>query len=165
MNPRQLTWKNALGVAAVVFVVAYAALAVWSSHGRSMPQNSWVAVGVVVVMGALVLYSGNEIRLYLRGESTRPPSPQRARSTLVGAQACILAGAAFAGWYAGTAAVDAGRLQTTTGPSSFLLALVLTLVCAALVASGLVVQGWCKLPEDDDEKRRRTRNGPHGEVV
>ena len=165
MNARQLTWKHALGVAAVVFVVAYAVLAVWNARGRSMPQNSWVAVGVVVVMAALVLYAGNEIRLYLRGESTRPPSPQRARSTLVGAQACVLGGGAFAGWYGGTAAVDAGRLQTTTGPSSFLLAIVLTVVCAGLVGSGLIVQWWCKLPEDDEEKRRRTPKGPPGEVV
>ncbi|NYJ73468.1 DUF3180 family protein [Allobranchiibius huperziae] len=165
MNAGQLTWKHALGVAAVVFVVAYAALAVWNAHGHAMPQNSWIAVGVVVVMAAMVLFAGNEIRIYLKGESTRPPSPQRSRSTLVAAQACILAGAAFAGWYAGTAAVDAGRMQTTTGPSSFLLAVVLIVVCVALVVSGLVVQWWCKLPEDDEDKKRRTPKGPPGEVV
>lgn len=155
MKVGQLTWKHALGVALVVLVIGYGILQIWSSRGHSLPQNSWVAVGVVVLMAVLVLYVGNEIRIYLRGESTRPPSPQRARSTLVAAQACVLGGAAFTGWYAGTAIVQAGRLQTTTGPGGFTLAVVLTVACAALVVSGLIVQWWCKLPEDDDEKPGR----------
>lgn len=159
----QLTWKHALGIAAVVFVLSYAALQVWSSQGNALPQNSWIAVGVIVVMAAFVLFMGNEVRVYLRGESVRPLPPQRARSTLVASQACVLAGAAFAGWYAGTVAVNVDRLQSTSGPRAFTVALVLTLACVALIATGLVVQWWCKLPEDDeDTRRRRTRNGPRG---
>lgn len=156
----RLTWKHALVTAAVLFVLSYAALQVWSSHGNSLPQNSWVAVGVIAVMAAFVLYLGNEVRTYLKGLSLRLLPPQRARSTLVAAQACILAGAAFAGWYASAAAIYADRLQTTTGPGAFALALVLTLACIGLVATGLIVQWWCTLPEDDEDDRRRREQAP-----
>lgn len=159
----QLSWKHALGVAGVVFVLSYAALQVWSSQGNSMPQNSWIAVGVIGVMAGFVLFMGNEVRIYLRGESVRPLPPERARSTLVASQACVLAGAAFAGWYAGTVAVNIDRLQTTTGPSAFTIALVLTVACIGLVATGLIVQWWCKLPEDDDKKHHDSAR--RGEAV
>lgn len=159
----QLSWKYALGIAGVVFVLSYAALQVWSSQGNALPQNSWIAVGVIAVMAGFVLFMGNEVRVYLRGESVRPLPPQRARSTLVASQACVLAGAAFAGWYAGTVAVNIDRLQTSTGPRAFTIALVLTVACIGLVATGLVVQWWCKLPEDDDKPRRD--GGPHSEAV
>lgn len=159
----QLSWKHALGIAGVVFVLSYAALQVWSSQGNSLPQNSWIAVGVIAVMAGFVLFMGNEVRVYLRGESVRPLPPQRARSTLVASQSCVLAGAVFAGWYAGTVAVNIDRLQTTTGPRAFTIALVLTVACVGLVATGLVVQWWCKLPEDKDTPHRD--GGPHGEAV
>lgn len=159
----QLSWKHALGVAGVIFVLSYAALHVWSSQGHSLPQNSWIAVGVIAVMAGFVLFMGNEVRVYLRGDSERPLPPQRARSTLVAAQACVLAGAAFTGWYAGTVAANVDRLQTATGPKAFILALVLTVACIGLVATGLVVQWWCKLPEDDEKKRRDS--SPRGEVA
>ncbi len=161
----QLTWRHALAVAAPVFLLGYGALRWWSGHGHSLPQNSWVAVGVLAVMAALVMHAGNEIRVYLSGESTRPPSPQRARATVVGAQACVLAGSVFVGWYTATAAVFAGRLQTTTGPSSLVVSVVLAVASAALVACGLVVQAWCTLPEDDDERRRKGRRGPPGQAA
>lgn len=159
MSGTQLDWKHALGVAGVVFLIGYGVLQFWSDRGHSLPQNSWIAVGVVVLMAVLMLYTGNEIRVYLRGESARPPSPQRARGTVVAAQACVLGGAVFTGWYAGTAAVQAGRLQTSTGPAGLTVAIVLTVACVGLVGSGLIVQWWCKLPDDDDDP---TRKGPGG---
>lgn len=154
MNGEQLGWRHALGVAAVIFVIGYAFLQFWNTRGNTLPQNSWIAVGVIALMAVLVLYAGNDIRIYLKGESKRPPSPQKARNTLVAAQACILGGAVFTGWYASTTAVQTTRLGTTTGPGAFAVAAVLTLACVGLVVSGLIVQSWCKLPEDDDDPER-----------
>ncbi len=164
----QLSWKHALAVTGVILVISYAVLQFLNTRGNSLPQNSWIAVGVLLLMTALMLYVGNDIRVYLKGESRRPPSPQKARSTLVAAQACVLGGAAFAGWYAGTAAVQVARLGTTTGPGAFAVAAVLTLACVALVVSGLVVQSWCKLPDDDDISKPGKRgrgDGRAGEVI
>lgn len=166
MSGEQLSWKHALGVAGVIFVISYAFLQFWNTRGNSLPQNSWIAAGVLVLMAVLMLYAGNEIRVYLKGESRRPPSPQKARNTVVAAQACILGGAAFTGWYAGTAAVQVTRLSTTTGPGAFTVAAVLTVACIGLVGAGLLVQSWCKLPEDDDETPKRGKSsGSAPEVI
>lgn len=160
MNGEPLSWRHALGVGAVFFVISYGFLQFWNSRGNTLPQNSWIAVGVIVLMAVLMLYAGNEIRVYLKGESKRPPSAQKARNTVVAAQACILGGAVFTGWYAGAVAVQAARLETTTGPGAFAIAAVLAVACAGLVASGLLVQSWCRLPEDDEDFRRGQSGKP-----
>lgn len=162
MSQDGVTWKQSAAVGAIVFLIAYGALRLWSSHGHAMPQNSWFAFGVIIAMIAMVLVGGWSIREYLHGQSLRPPSPQRARRTLVAGQACALAGAVVVGWYAAHAAVFARHLEIPSDRSDFWMSLALTAVAVGLVVAGFVVQAWCRIPDDDDEERRRRQGGSGG---
>ena len=158
-----VTWKHAARVAGVVFILSYAGLRLWSTRGHAMPHNSWFAFGVLVLMTAMVLLGGWQIRQYLRGESDRiPPSPMRSRRTLVAGQACALGGSAVAAWYAAHAAVDIRQLEIPSVQDAFWMAVLLVAGAIALVVAGFVVQAWCRIPEDDDEQHRRGGRGGGG---
>ncbi|WP_186526278.1 DUF3180 domain-containing protein [Leekyejoonella antrihumi] len=157
-----VTWKHAAGCGGLVFVVAYAALRLWSTRGHAMPNNSWFALGVLVLMIALVLVGGWDIRRYLQGQSTRMPTPMRARRTLVAGQACALGGSAVAAWYVAHAAVDARSLDVPSVQDAFWMAVLLAAGALGLVAAGFVVQSWCRIPDDDDQERRRRRGSGGG---
>ncbi len=155
-----VSWKHSAWLAGIVFIVAYGALRLWSSRGHEMPHNSWFAFAVMLVMIVMVLVGGWNIREYLRGRSTRVPSPQRARRTLVAGQACALAGAVAVGWYAAHAAVFARHLDIPSDRGDFWLSLLLVAGAVGLAAAGLIAQSWCRIPHDDDDDHRG--GGPNG---
>lgn len=163
MSERGATWKQALAIGGIVFLIAYGALRLWSSRGHSMPHDSWLALGVLVIMIVMVLVGGWEIRQYLKGLRESAPSPQRARRTVVLAQACALGGSAVAGWYLAHVAVAARRLDVPSGQSAFLVAVVLVAGSVGLAVAGFVSQSWCRIPHDDDDDHHGGRGGgSHG---
>nr|WP_279671394.1 DUF3180 domain-containing protein [Flexivirga meconopsidis] len=148
-----VSWRHAAGVGGIVLVLSFVALKLVSTRGNTLPHNSWFALIAIVLLTVAVLAGGWEVRAYLRGQSTRPPSPQKARRALVAAQACVLAGAALAGWFAGYALVEAGRLEASSAFSGMVQAIVLFVASVGAVAVGLVVQAWCRIPEDKDDDK------------
>lgn len=137
--------------AGVVLVLAYFGLRWWTSRGNSMPVNSWITVVVLLMIAAAVLVAGWEIRRYLRGVAGPPPSPQRARATLVAGQACALAGSVFTGWYLAQVFIHIGRVQQGGDRGALVTALVSFLSAAAVAVAGFVVQSWCRIPPEDDD--------------
>lgn len=144
-----------LVVTGVATVAGWALATAWRSAGRALPDPGWALVIPVVLIVALVLGLGWNIRSYLRGSlATRPrahPSPQRARATLGAAQAAALGGAILAGLFL---ALLLGRLPNLDVPSVRDDAIrygVLALVSGLPIAAGLLVQSWCRLPPEDDD--------------
>jgi hypothetical protein len=111
---------------------------------------SWFLLVTIVLLSVAVLAAGAEVRAYLRGTSTRPPSPQRARRAVVAAQACVLAGAMFAGWFGAYALIELGRLDASSAFGNMVQAAVLCVASIGAAVTGLIVQGWCRIPEDKD---------------
>lgn len=143
----------------VAVVLCYLLLRWWSGQGRALPQNSWVGVVLVLVIGAVLLSAAWQVRSVVRGgvSGRRPPSPQFSRGVLVGARAAAVAGGVAGGWYLAQVLVRLPNIGIDTQRSAALLALLLALVCAALAVAGLVAQAWCRLPpEDDDEHPPRS---------
>ncbi|PWJ23979.1 uncharacterized protein DUF3180 [Branchiibius hedensis] len=144
--------RYALIGAGVVLVLSFFGLRWWTSRGNSMPTNSWITVVVLLMIAAAVLVAGWEIRRYLRSsKKVAPPSPQRARATLVAAQACALAGSVFAGWYLAQVLVHIDRVSHGADRAPLILALVSGASATAVAVSGFVVQAWCRLPPEDED--------------
>src|SRR5699024_11158697 len=88
--------------------------------------------------------------------TSRPPqrvSPERARGTLVAAQAAALGGGALLGWYLAIALLQLSNADVASVRSMVIRAAVSAAVALLLALAGLVGQHWCRLPpgENDDE--------------
>lgn len=151
MNESGVTWRHATGVGAVVLLICYGLLRWTDAHGHALPDMSWFLLVTLVLLSFAVLAAGWEVRAYLNGTSIRPPSPQKARRALVAAQAWVLAGAVFAGWFAAYALTELGRLDASSALGAMIQAIVLFVGSIGAVIVGLIVQSWCRIPEDKDD--------------
>lgn len=151
MNESGVTWRHAAGVGVVVLLVCYGLLRWTTAHGHGLPHMSWFILVTLVLLSFAVLAAGWEVRAYLHGTSTRPPTPLRARRALVAAQAWVLAGSMFAGWFAAFALVELGRLDAGSARGGLIQAIVLLVGSIGAVIVGLVVQGWCRIPKNKDD--------------
>lgn len=154
MSDAGVTWRHATGVGLVVLLASYGVLRYTTTHGSGLPHMSWFILVTIVLLSIAVLAAGWEIRAYLRGESTRPPTPLRARRALVAAQSWVLAGGVSAGWFGAFALIELGRLDAQSALGNLILGIVLFLASIGAIVVGLLVQGWCRLPQrkDDDDR-------------
>lgn len=154
MNPEQGV-RVGVGVVTAVLsgMASWLLLAVVRSAGGSHPVISWIGLVPLVAVTVLVLVMTWQIRRYVHGKSRRRPSPQRARGTLVGAQAAALGGAALVGWYLANALVHLPVADVPSQRVQLVWGLVHAGVALALSVSGYVGQAWCRIPptKHDDE--------------
>jgi hypothetical protein len=124
----------------------------WATAGGSeMPSPGWVAIAVMLFLGAGLLVAGWQVRKVRDGRSDGRVSPLRAARTLVLAQAAALTGSVLVGWYVANVLVllpDADVQSQRDRITPFLLHAVVALL---LAACGMVVQWWCRLRPRDDE--------------
>ncbi|WP_161958357.1 DUF3180 family protein [Ornithinimicrobium cavernae] len=154
-------------VALASTIVCLLLLRGWRALGNGLPDVPWIAVGPLVLLIVLVLISGWQVRRYARyrrreGTSVGAPSPvspQRARGTLVGAQAAALGGGALVGWYLAIALLQVPNADVASVRAMAIRATVCAAVALLLALAGLLAQHWCRLPpgengDDDNEPPR-----------
>lgn len=134
----------------IVGMLSYGALKLWTDAGHEPPETSWLAVVLLVLLAIVVLLAGWEIRRYLRGESTRMPSPMRARRSLVAGQASALAGGAVLGGYLAQALILLPNADVDSVRADLLRALALAAGGVLLAVAGLLTQTMCRISHDDD---------------
>lgn len=145
-------------VALLAGLASWVVLQLWRSGGRELPELPWLGLVPMLLLSAIVLIAGWQVRRYARAESRelaarRRIAPQRARGTLVAAQASALGGGTLLGWYLANAAVHLPNADVSSVRALMLRALASAGAAALLAISGLVAQAMCRLPEngDDDE--------------
>lgn len=162
-----------VSVVALVATVSTIACALllrgWRALGNSLPEVPWIAVVPLALITLLVLVAGWQVRRYARYRrmttdkaavrAPQPITPQRARGTLVAAQAAALGGGALVGWYLANALVQLPNADVVSVRAMVIRAAVSAGVALLLAAAGLLAQHWCRLPpgehgEDDDEPPR-----------
>lgn len=134
----------------------------WQAMGNAVPAVPWIAVGPLALLILLVLASGWQVRRYARFRSqdstAKAPqriSPERARGTLVAAQAAALGGGALVGWYLAILLLRLPATDVSSVRDQAIRAAVCAGVALLLALAGLLAQHWCRLPpdgngEDDD---------------
>lgn len=153
--------------ASVVALVAIASTAVCAlllrgsrALGNDVPEVPWIALAPLVLLILLVLVSGWQVRRYatFRGREdspTRPPqriSPQRARGTLVAAQAAALGGGALLGWYLAIVLLQFPNADVASVREELIRAVASAGTALLLAIAGLVSQRWCRLPPSEDDE-------------
>lgn len=138
-------WQTLLLLALVVAAVTWTVLRVLVGQGAGLPEVSWLVVLVEVLIAAVVLAMGWQVRQFLAGK--RPDlSPLRAARTAVLGKASCYTGALLLGWYGGQLIAhltDAGVPGAGARAASAGLAALGALVLAVV---GLVVEHFCQVP-------------------
>ena len=150
---RRTRWQTLVVLAVVVGVLA-ALLTTWvDRQGPGMPHVPWLVVVVEVLIAGVVFSMGWAVRQFLRGK--RPGlDPIRAARTAVLAKAACYTGALLTGWYGGQVAA---HLLDTAIPGNAARAGSAAIAAGGavlLAVVGLVVEWFCRVPPQDDEKQR-----------
>lgn len=157
--------------ALVAGVVCWAGLRWWESGGRAVPVLPWLAILPLTMVASVVLVAGWQVKssigmrpdtLRERRAAVSPPraaeiTPQRARATLVAAQAAALGGAALTGWYLAHVLIHSPDIDVPAVQGWWWRAAVSALAAAGLTVAGLIAQQMCRLPPEQDDPAR-----PHG---
>ncbi|ABS02032.1 hypothetical protein FHR75_001605 [Kineococcus radiotolerans] len=139
------------GLAVIAGVLAWSGLQVWVSTGHGEPDLLWRTTLTIALCVAVVLGVGWPVRQWVNGDKARRIDALRAARTAALAKAASVAGALLAGLFTGwfvhylpTAGIAARR-------SELVAAAVDVVVSVLLLAVGLVVERWCRVPPDDEE--------------
>ena len=146
-------------VAVVVAALTWSALRVWTARGGTEPELMWRTVLTVGLLAVAVFGIGWPVRQWVRGDKSRRIDALRAARTAALAKAASYAGALLLGFSAGyvlhfvpTVEIAARRTQLVLGLADFV-------VSGLLLAAGLLVERYCRVPpEDDDDLDRLARS-------
>lgn len=155
MRPARL-----LAIAVVVGVVAWSLLRLLEAAGGVPLPQPWTAPAGMVVIAVAVIAAGWPVRRWTRGDRSRRLDALRAARTLVLARASAYSGSALVGFYLAQAVLVLPDLAIETRRERLWLALVAATAALLMVAAGLVVERWCRLPPGD-----RDEGGDDGDEV
>lgn len=141
-------------LSAVVLAVAaltWSALRVWTARGGTEPELMWRTVLTIGLLAVAVFGVGWPVRQWVRGDKSRRIDALRAARTAALAKASSYAGALLLGFFAGyvvhflpTVGIAARRAQLVLGLADLV-------VSGLLLAAGLLVERWCRVPPEDDD--------------
>jgi hypothetical protein len=136
----------------VATAASWFGLDTWESRGGLGPPLPWTAALGTLVLAAGVIAAGLPVRRWVLGRRERALDPLTAARTVVLAKAAAYGGAALAGWYAGQGLVLLPELVEVRR-TRLVVAGICALAAIVLMATGLVVQRWCRVPPSDDDGR------------
>jgi len=148
---RRTPWSRLLIVALLSTAVAAAGLRIAESRGATLlpvPPVAWLAV---LLIAAVVLGLGWNVRQYTRGKRPGLDVLLAAR-TVVLATASTYTGALLTGWYAAQVLLTLGDLQIAGRRDVAISAAVAVGAAVLLAVVGLVVERWCEVPPPDDDE-------------
>ena len=150
---RRTRWETLVGVALVVGVLTALLTMRLDRSGPGMPRVAWPVVVVELLIAAVVFAMGWAVRQFLRGK--RPGlDPIRAARTAVLAKAACYTGALLTGWYGGQVVAFFGDAALPGNGGRAVSAAVAAGGAVVLAVVGLVVEWFCRVPPQDDEKQR-----------
>ncbi|WP_028281459.1 DUF3180 domain-containing protein [Arthrobacter sp. H5] len=163
MDSIKVSWLAVIGLVAAVagWLVNW-----WATrNGFPAPSLHLSALLTVAVVVAITLIFGLRVRRWRNGKRDRPLSAILAARTLVLAQATAYAGALSTGWHLGILLDQLTLLsvRNNLGPVWGSLALVAGGI--AMIIVGMVVEGFCRLPPDDNADSAETSQDGEGEYA
>ncbi len=162
--------RTVAAVAVVSAALCWLLLTLWRNASHDVAQIPWVGLVPLLLVTGGVLAASWQVRRYARAADARTAarrriSAERARGTLVAAQASALGGAALLGWYVGHVLVHLPNADVESVRALVIRAAVSALAALVLSVAGLVAQAWCRVPPgrdddtDQDGKTQRERGG------
>lgn len=157
-GPRRDDGALRIGTIATAFgvttLLGYLVQRYLNDHVGRMPFPSWPGATLPLVLCIVLIALALPIRRWRAGRLRRRLDPLRAFRTLILARAAALTGGVVAGWYLAQALVLAPDAESAVVLRGIEWCLAYVGSGALMVATGLLVQSWCRLdPPDDDATR------------
>lgn len=127
-----------------------------------LPLSSLITMAMIVIV-CLIL--GLKVRRWRDGNREKALDPLMAARTVVLAQACAYAGAVLFGWHAGIMLDQLPTISLRVDLGIIWAILALLAGGLVMVAVGVIVERFCKLPPEDSEPpaKPRPKHEGHGE--
>lgn len=117
--------------------------------GQGLPRVSWVSIGLLLFLAALLLVARRRARAWLSGDTPQQPGDALTLGRFVAlAKAGALFGAIMTGGYLGLAAAGVDRLGTEYGRDHVLWAVGGAVAAGAVLAAALVLERTLQIPGD-----------------
>lgn len=143
-------WYTVVGIAVLATLACYILLATLDSRQNvGVPVPAVSGVGLLL-LAAVILVQGRQVRRLVAGERTRLTPIQAARVAAL-AKASALGGGAVAGYFAAQLLLTLDTLQAPGSRGQAWASGGALAACVVLVVVGLVVESWCRLPPEDDD--------------
>ncbi|MFZ3452053.1 DUF3180 domain-containing protein [Arthrobacter sp. 7Tela_A1] len=150
-----------LAVVAVVCGIAGWQVNAWTTrNGFPSPVLGFSALLTLAFIVGFTLFLGLRVRRWRDGDREKPLDPIAAARTLVLAQATAYAGALLLGWHGGIFLDQLGLWEMRPNHGPTWASLAMSVGGMIMIATGLVVERFCKLPPED--KDGREDNMPDG---
>jgi len=145
------TRPGALVLAGVAGLVLGSGLGSLSDRlGYGLPRVSWVAIGLLLFLAAVLLVAARRARAWVSGDRPAQPGDALTLGRYVAlAKAGSLFGAVMAGGYLGLALVGLDRLDIDYGRDHVLWASGGVISAVAVTVAALVLERVLQLPHDD----------------
>lgn len=136
----------------------------WATgNGLPAPVLSVLGLLTVIFISGFTLFLGLRVRRWQQGNRDQELDPIAAARTLVLAQAAAYAGSLLLGWHAGIFLEQVPLWSLRPGHIATWASLAMIAGGILLIATGLVVERFCKLPPDDSDPGPMGRPGAQQE--
>lgn len=147
---KRTPWPRLLLLAGAATAFTFGGLRIAESRGAALLPVPLLSSAVVLLIAAVVLGLGRQVRRFTQG-SKPDLDPLLAARTVVLATASAYTGALLTGWYAAHVLVVLGDLAIPARRDLALSAGTALVCTVALAVVGLVVERWCEVPPPDDD--------------
>lgn len=151
------------GVAVAVAVLGLLATELSSRASLALPVLPLSSLATMVLIAVVCIVLGLKVRRWRDGKRDKALDPLLAARTVVLAQACAYAGAVLLGWHGG---ILLHQLPTVALRAELgVIWQIATLMGGglAMVAVGIAVERFCKVPPDDNQPQEKPRIKRDGE--
>ena len=145
-------WQTLVTITIAAAAAAWLLLRLLERGSVYTPPVPWLVSAVMLVIAAVVLVMGWQVRQFLRGKRPRL-NPLRAARTAVLAKASCYAGALLAGWYLAQVLVVLADLEILARRAQASSAAIATGAAVLLAVVGLVVEWFCRVPPPEDPEK------------
>ncbi len=144
-----------VGLGFLAAVLAWSGLQVWVSSGRGEPDLMWRTTLTIGLLAVAVFGVGWPVKQWVDGDKARRIDALRAARTAALAKAASVAGALLVGVFLGWGVHYLPTLDIAARRGELYVAAADVLVSVLLLVAGLLVERWCRVPADDDDRGAR----------
>lgn len=146
---RRTSWGTLAATAVGSGLVSWVAIDLLASAGYVAAQASWLTVVFLLVVATWLLARGRAVRRMVAGKESSM-TPIGAAKVVSLAKASSITGSLLAGFFAARLVVAAEHASAPLNRELIVASAVNLVACAVLVGVAMVVEGWCRLPPEDE---------------